>query len=273
MDGQQIPIRSSLISRTGPTSVGRDAAAIAGTTALGAAIGAGADWGRGAAIGAGAGAAAGIIGVLVTRGHPSILYPEQVLTFRIEAPITVATDRAPQAFRYVQPGEYDRPAYTQQVPQQGGYYGAAAYPAAPAPYYYANPYPYYGYGYGYPYYWGPSFSLFVGPRYYGGFRGGYYGGGRFYGGGRGAAATSAAAEGMGAATAKHLQTTDTLGILLKSSGVLVHNSDRYAQFFCGLQRPIGLPQELSCQQHYVSFFSSNNCVGLGRIRNHSYRAG
>jgi hypothetical protein len=176
VDGQQIPIHSSLISRSGPTSVGRDVGAIAGTTALGAAVGAAADWGRGAAIGAGAGAAVGIIGVLVTRGHPSVLYPEQVLTFRIEAPLTVSTTNAPQAFRYVQAGEYDRPEYGQQPPPQMSYYAGAPYPAvAPAPYYYGYPYPYYAYGWGYPYYWGPGFSLYLGGRYWGGYRG-YYGG-------------------------------------------------------------------------------------------------
>lgn len=177
VDGQQIPIHSSLISRSGPTSVGRDVGAIAGTTALGAAVGAAADWGRGAAIGAGAGAAVGIIGVLVTRGHPSVLYPEQVLTFRIEAPLTIATTNSPQAFRYVQPGEYDRPDYGPQPPPQMGYYAGAPYPAvvAPAPYYYGYPYPAYAYGWGYPYYWGGGFSLFLGGRYYGGY-GRYYGG-------------------------------------------------------------------------------------------------
>ena len=182
VDGQQIPIHSSLINRSGPTSVGQDAGTIAGTTALGAAVGAAADWGRGAAIGAGAGAAVGIIGVLVTRGHPSVLYPEQTLTFRIEAPLTISTEHSPQAFRYVQPGEYDRPEYSQQPPPQMGYYAGAPYPAvAPAPYYYS--YPYYGYGYGYPYYWGPGFSFFVGGRYYGGYYGGHYGGYAHVGGG------------------------------------------------------------------------------------------
>src|SRR5271169_5480654 len=72
-DGQQVPVQSQLITRSGGTSVGRE-------------VGAAADWGRGAAIGAGAGAAVGIIGVLLTRGHPTIIYPESVLTFRIEAP-------------------------------------------------------------------------------------------------------------------------------------------------------------------------------------------
>src|SRR5579883_2286046 len=83
VDGQQLPIQSQMVSRSGPTSEGRDAGAIAGTTALGAAVGAAADWGRGAAIGAGAGAAAGIIGVLLTRGRPTVIFPEQVLTFRV----------------------------------------------------------------------------------------------------------------------------------------------------------------------------------------------
>ncbi|MGI8959044.1 MAG: hypothetical protein ACR2IV_04625 [Bryobacteraceae bacterium] len=194
VDGQQVPIQSQLISRSGPTSVGRDAGAIAGTTALGAAIGAGADWGRGAAIGAGAGAALATIGVLVTRGHPSVIYPEQVLTFRIEAPVTISTEQSPQAFHFVQPNEYDQSYNQQSQPRQEGrevapppppYYGSYyGYP-----YYYGSPYPYY---YGYPYYWGPGLSFYFGPGYgwgghgyYGrGFYGrGYYGGRDFYGGG------------------------------------------------------------------------------------------
>ena len=51
VDGQNLPIQSQLLIRNGPTSVGRDAAAVAGTTGLGAAIGAAAGWGKGAAIG------------------------------------------------------------------------------------------------------------------------------------------------------------------------------------------------------------------------------
>ncbi len=199
VDGQQVAIQSQLISRTAPSSVGRDAGAIAGTTALGAAIGAGADWGRGAAIGAGAGLAVGTLGVLLTRGHPSIIYPEQVLTFRLEAPITVSTTNSPQAFRYVQPNEYSQPSngQQQQPPQYANgapppYYGNAPYYGYP-PYYgyaYTYPYPYYGY----PYYWGPGFSFYFGPGYgWGGYYGrgyyghgyygrGYYGGHGYYGG-------------------------------------------------------------------------------------------
>jgi hypothetical protein len=169
-DGQQVPIQTQLINRTGPTSTGRDAAAIGGTTALGAAIGAGADWGRGAAIGAGAGAAAGIIGVLLTRGQPTVIYPESVLTFRIEQPVDFSTERAPQAFRYVDTQDYGQQSSGQAPPRRQGYaYG----PPPPPPYAYAYPYPYYGPAY-YPYYWGPGFSVYVGPRFYGrGFYRGY----------------------------------------------------------------------------------------------------
>jgi hypothetical protein len=163
VDGQQLSIQSQMVNRTGPTSVGRDAGAIAGTTALGAAIGAGADWGRGAAIGAGAGAAAGIIGVLLTRGRPTIIYPESTLTFRMTTPLTVETDHAPQAFRFVQPPDYTRGGYAQRPPASiaggGPGYGYGTAPAPP-PYYYGPSY--------YPYYYGPGFSVYFGrPYYYG----------------------------------------------------------------------------------------------------------
>jgi hypothetical protein len=173
VDGQQELIQSQMINRSGPTSNGRDAAAIAGTTALGAAIGAGVDWGRGAAIGAGAGAAAGILGVLLTRGHPTVVYPETVMTFQTTAPAVVATDRSPQAFQPVnsQPDYGPAPPPTQGArPPAVSCYNCGAPPPAPAPYpapYYA-PYPYpYAYGYPYPFYGG--FSVVAGPRY------GYYG--------------------------------------------------------------------------------------------------
>jgi hypothetical protein len=169
VDGQQLSLQSQMINRNGPTSNGRDAGAVAGTTALGAAIGAGVGWGTGAAIGAGAGAVVGIAGVLFTRGRPTIIYPESVLTFQTKAPVEIATDHAPQAFRYVgSQQDYGRGAagYSQRPPA-GGYAGAPAQGyGAPAPGYYYGPayYPY-------PYYWGPGFSVFVGPRfgYYGGF--------------------------------------------------------------------------------------------------------
>ena len=125
-DGQQIPIQTELTSITGPTSKGRDAGAIVATTATGAAIGAAAAWGPGAAIGAGAGLIASTVGVLVTRGHPTIIYPESQLTFRLAQPVTFSTERSPQAFVDARTLNNQRAAT--QGPPQGpppGYQGCA----------------------------------------------------------------------------------------------------------------------------------------------------
>jgi hypothetical protein len=155
IDGQQAPLHSQLIDRRTNTPVGRDVAAIATTTALGATIGAAADWGRGAAIGAVAGAMAGAIGTSLASGRQTVLYPEQVLTLRVETPITISTDRAPKAFRTVGPGDYDQPQDQPRLearrPPPPPYYGGGYYP------YYG---PYYGYGYGYPYYYGPGITFY-----------------------------------------------------------------------------------------------------------------
>jgi hypothetical protein len=167
VDGTQAPVHSQLVTRQGGrTPAGVQAGTVVGTTALGAAIGGIAGYGTGAAIGAGAGAAAGIIGVLLTRNHETIVYPETALTFQTTSPMGISTERAPQAFRFVGPGD-NRPqpqlARRPPVPPGGGpgysYGGPGYYGPAYGPYYY---------GYGYPYYWGPSVGVgFVwGPRYY-----------------------------------------------------------------------------------------------------------
>jgi hypothetical protein len=167
VDGQRVPLQTALIARRGTGRNAQDAGTIVGTTAVGAAVGAIAGGGPGAAVGAGAGV---FLGALVTHGHPSVIYPEQILTFRIETPITFSTQNAPLAFRYIEPGDYDRPAYA---------YNQSGPPSAPSAYYYgAGAYPYL-YPYYYPY-WGPAigFSFWGGRGYY---RGGFYGG-RGYGG-------------------------------------------------------------------------------------------
>jgi len=168
-DGQQVPIQSQFLNSTAGTSRGRDAGAIGGTTALGATIGAVADGGYGAGLGAAAGAAASTIGVLLTRGHATVIDQESILTFRIVAPVTFSTDRASQAFRYVEPEDY-RQTYTAQQPAppalQPSYCGPYGCPPPPV---YGPPYygPYYGPSF-YPYNWGPQFSLIYGRSFYGG---------------------------------------------------------------------------------------------------------
>ncbi len=154
VDGQQIPLKTQLIERRGDTSVGQDVAAVGITTGLGAAIGAAAGGGWGAGIGALAGAAVGTTGVLSTRGRETVLFPEQTLTFRVEAPVHIVS-QASAAFRPSSPGDYQ---HTQ----------VARAPLASRPAYsvypYYEPYPYWG-GFG-----------------FGGYSGFYYGGpGYFYG--------------------------------------------------------------------------------------------
>lgn len=166
VDGTQVPVRSQLVARQGTTTPpGVQAGTVAATTGVGAAVGGAAAWGTGAAIGAGAGAIAGIAGVMLTRNHPTIVYPETALTFRVESPVTISTVRSPQAFRYVGPEDYERSYNTRLQPRPVG--------PPPAAYYYGpGYYPYY------PYYWGPSvsFGLGWGPGFYHGR--GYYRGWR-----------------------------------------------------------------------------------------------
>jgi hypothetical protein len=171
-DGRQLPVLTQLWKASGGTTHGADAATIAGSTGLGAAIGAAADWGTGAAIGAGAGAVAGIATVLLTRGRPTIVGPESELTFRLQDPVTVDTTESQQAFY---------PASQQDYAANGpGYRGPGPVPGYPYPY--PAPYPYYSYG---PYYgcgyWGCYGYPYVGLGFYGGWYG--WGGAHFHGGG------------------------------------------------------------------------------------------
>jgi len=165
-------VKTQLVQRQGDTSVGRDAAAIGTTTAVGAAIGAGAAGGFGAGMGAIAGAGASTIGVLLTRGKPTVVYPEMALTFRIEAPVTISTLAAPDAFQPVGQSDYG----------QRMQYRAVGPGTTPPPYYnYYSPYSYSPYWYS-PYWYGSYWSPYwYGPGLIFSFRGGFYGG--FHGGG------------------------------------------------------------------------------------------
>jgi hypothetical protein len=163
VDGQQLPLQTQLFQTSGGTSHEQDAAAIGTTTGVGAAIGAIANGGVGAAIGAGAGAAAGIIGVLSTRGKPTVIPPETVLSFRLQAPVTISTEKSQFAFRPVTQSDYSSRS-SQDRPRM-------ARPGPPPRPYYPYGYPY-AYAYPYPYPWYPA--PFIGFGYYGGF--GRYGG-------------------------------------------------------------------------------------------------
>ncbi len=149
IDGQQLPIHADVISvREHTPNAGQDVGTMATTTGIGAIIGGAIGWGTGAAIGAGIGALAGA-GILVNEHAHNNVKPEELMTFRIDSPAQISTANAPQAFHWVEPGEFApvlHPRYAYAPPMI------------------MAPYPYY-YGYG-PYWYGPS----IGFTYYGGYR-------------------------------------------------------------------------------------------------------
>ncbi len=157
-DGRQVQVKTKLLDRRGNTSYGRDAAAIGATTGVGAAIGAGVNGGVGAGVGAAAGLVASTIGVMLTRGRATVVYPETPLTFATDVPL--ALDNSQQAFQYASQQDYN--AGYRPAPRPG--YGSAYRPyPPPAPYYggyYAAPYPY-----PYPYFYGPSLYFGFGGRW------------------------------------------------------------------------------------------------------------
>jgi hypothetical protein len=138
-DGQNMPVRTQLVRYSGGTSQGRDATAIGTAAGVGAAVGAAADGGFGAGVGAAAGAAASTIGVLLTRGRATEVYPEELLTFRTMDPLTISTDHSSLAFTPVRQEDYEPSA----PPRQPHLARRPAYGGYPYPYPYGYP-PLYG---------------------------------------------------------------------------------------------------------------------------------
>ena len=159
VDGQQLPLQTELFQTSAGTNHGQDAAIIGTTTGMGAVIGAIAGRGVGAAIGAGVGATAGIIGVMSTPGKPTVISPETVLSFRLQAPVTISIANSQSAFQPVTQSDYDSRSH------QG--HSRMSRPGPP-PYYYPGPYGY-PYAYGYPYPYGYYPAPFFGFEYYRGY--------------------------------------------------------------------------------------------------------
>lgn len=122
VDGQHASIQSELVAVNGPNH---------GSTT----------------VSSGAASPGSVAGVLLTRGKSTVIKPDSVLTFKIDSDISIATDRAPQAFRPVTNSDYRRPAVQASRRPPVGFYAG---------------YPYYGYPYPYPYYWGPGVGVYFG---------------------------------------------------------------------------------------------------------------
>ena len=89
---------------------------------------------------------------MLTRGRPTVVYPETPMTFSMETPLTL--DNSQQAFQYASQQDYNarvarplspRLAYGPRPPYYGGYYAPVyAYPYYPYPYW--GPSVYFGFG-------------------------------------------------------------------------------------------------------------------------------
>jgi hypothetical protein len=171
VDGEQIPVSTEMqqtapVPRSGyPGSTERNVATVGTTTVLGTIVGATVGGRTGAAIGAGLGATAGIAAFMYTRGRPTTLAPETLLSFRLAAPLDISTEKGPVAFQPVTQGDYkDQDAYSNAprrrwagpgYPPPDYYYGCGGWGwgCYPGPYYG----PYIGWGVGV---WGPGYGRF-----------------------------------------------------------------------------------------------------------------
>src|SRR5207302_3289694 len=135
VDGEQLPVSTQMQqaapSPAPPGSAERNVATVGTTTVLGTIIGAAIGGGQGAAIGAGLGATAGVAAVLYTRGRPTVVSPEMLLSFRLAAPLAISTEKGQVAFQPVTQSDYkDQDAYANPPRRRG------ARPGYPPPYYY-----------------------------------------------------------------------------------------------------------------------------------------
>jgi hypothetical protein len=168
VDGQLLPIQTQLSqSGTGPDR-GQQVGTVGATTGTGAVIGAIAGGGPGAAIGAGIGAIAGL-GIISNTGRPTVVPPETLLTFRLEAPVSISTEKSQLAFHPAGPADYNGSSAS-NGPRRN--FNGGGYPPPPPPYW-GYPYAYSPFYYpGWGFYPAPvfGFGFGFGPRYYGRFR-------------------------------------------------------------------------------------------------------
>ena len=165
-DGSQFPITTRLIESASASGTPQRAVGILGpSTVIGAVIGAAAGDGEGAGIGAAIGAGAGLAGLLLSRGRPTVIPPESLLTFQLQSPLTFSTEGSEQAFQPVTQADY-APAEP-ALSRRGRQAATRPYPPyPPQPYYWPYAYPGWVPGWGYDY--GYSSPFFIGFYGYGG---------------------------------------------------------------------------------------------------------
>ncbi len=148
LGGRSYPLDSDEFRVRGPSKTGRTAANVIGGSVLGAIIGGAAGGGGGAAIGAVAGGTAGTAASAASSGPHAWIPAEALVTFHLNAPVTVDPVSQEEAMRLAQglnPG------------------GPSLYRRGPGPYY-RRPYGPVYYGYPPPVYYRPYYM--VGGVYY-----------------------------------------------------------------------------------------------------------
>ena len=149
LGGQNYPLTSDQFRVKGPNKAGRTVGNAFGGALLGAMIGGIAGRGEGAAIGAGAGAVAGTAASAATPG-PNVWIPaEALVTFHLNAPVTVAPVSQQEANRLAQGLFPGGPSLYRRYPYGYGPAGYRAYPYYAYPPVYYRPY----YIVGGAYYW------------------------------------------------------------------------------------------------------------------------
>jgi hypothetical protein len=149
LGGQNYPITTDQFKVKGPNKGGRTAGSAFGGALLGAMIGGIAGRGEGAAIGAGAGAAAGTLASAASPG-PNVWIPaEALVTFHLQAPVTVQPVTPQEATRLAQGLYPGGPSLYRRYPYGYGPAGYRAYPYYAYPPVYYRPY----YVVGGAYYW------------------------------------------------------------------------------------------------------------------------
>jgi hypothetical protein len=139
LGGQNYPISTDTFATDTRGKGGYTTANTVGGAAIGALIGAVAGGGPGAAIGAVAGGGVGLGASAASGGPRSVMPPETLLTFHLQAPLTVnpiSLAEVQQLQASVAPPR--RPPARPRPPYPYGYYP----PPPPPPYYYPYPYRY-----------------------------------------------------------------------------------------------------------------------------------
>ena len=131
LGGQSYPLNTDQFKVKGPNKAGQTVSNAVGAGLIGTIIGCAVGRGAGCAIGAGAGVAAGTAASAASPGPRVWIPAEALVTFHINAPITVAPVSAQEAARLAEGLYPGGPSLYRRGPYGPGYYAGYGYPAYP----------------------------------------------------------------------------------------------------------------------------------------------